>query len=139
MSTYGILQTKLEVIYWYKLLDKIFGKHQSLKNSFFKTLADVAIFSPLEIGLCISWVSYFENQEKAIEDKLREEFGTILMASYIVWFPFGFLCFYIVPVQCRALYIGMVSLGWDMYISFASHNSVKSERIDSVLSKVEVS
>lgn len=139
MSTYGILQTKLEVIYWYKLLDSLFGKQQSIKNSFFKTLADLAFFSPLEIGLCVSWVSYFDSQEKSIKEKLEEEFGTILMANYAYWFPFGFCCFYLVPVQCRALYIGMVSLGWDMYISFASHNTVNKECFEGLLNKIEFS
>jgi hypothetical protein len=126
MFSYGLLQTKLEVVYWYKFLDWVFGKQMSFRSSLLKTITDLLFFAPFEIGLCISWVNYFEDKPAKIMEKLKEEFQTILIASYMVWFPFGFLCFYAVPVHFRALYIGMVSLGWDMYISFASHNSVKN-------------
>lgn len=125
MFSYGIIQTKLEVVYWYKFLDWMYGKQNSFRNSTLKTVTDVAFFVPFEIGLCISWVAYFEDQPVKIMTKLREDFKSVLITSYCIWIPFGFLCFYVIPVQFRALYIGLVSLGWDMYLSFASHNNVK--------------
>ena len=125
MFSYGILQIKLEVIYWYKFLDWMFGKQTSFRISMLKTVTDFAFFVPFEIGLCISWVTFFENKPGKIMIKLKEEFKSILITSFIVWTPFGFFCFYVIPMQYRALYIGLVSLGWDIYLSYASHNSVK--------------
>jgi hypothetical protein len=124
MAAYGLLVTKLEVVYWYKFLDRLFGKQKNIKTSLYKTVTDMIFFAPFEVGFCISWVTYFEGKEMKIMEKLKKEFKSILLASYVIWFPVGFLCFYAVPVRLRALYVGMVSLGWDMYISFASHNNV---------------
>lgn len=125
MGTFGFLETKLEVIYWFHFLDSIIGSKQSMINSLLKTLVDVAIFVPFEIVLCIGWVEIFENRHEMVFERVKREFLDILKMSYLIWVPCGFVCFNFVPVKFRAIYSAGINLVWDTYLSYASHISEK--------------
>jgi len=123
VSSYGFLETVIEGQYWFNFLEKLVGKQVTLKNALFKTILDMIIFGPFEIILFMFWTNYLENSPKPLKEKVREDFFIILFNSYILWVPTSFLCFYVVPIKFRALYMCLVSVSWDTYMSFAAHNS----------------
>lgn len=121
MGLFGYFETKLEIVYWFHYLDKLFGFKQSVKNSFKKTLMDITLFIPVEIVLCIAWVEVVENNSGSVIEKINKNFFDILVMSLSIWGPCSFLCFYLIPIPLRALFSGVINIGWDMYLSFSSH------------------
>lgn len=126
MGVFGYFETVLEIVYWYNFLDKMFGFKQCVRSSIKKTLVDITFFLPFEIILCICWVEAFENNSVSVIDKIKKNFLDILVMSFTIWVPCGFICFYYIPIPLRALFSGVINLGWDMYLTFSSHKIEKN-------------
>ena len=82
----------------------------------------MTIFGPFEIVMFIVWTNYLEKSKQSIWEKMRNDFFIVLFNSYIFWMPTSFLCFYVIPAKYRALYMCLISVTWDTYMSYAAHN-----------------
>lgn len=105
-------------------LEKVVGKQVTFTNALLKTMLDMTIFAPLEIVLFMAWTNYLEKSPTKLISKIKEDFFLVLANGYVFWVPASFLCFYVVPMKHRALYLCILSVLWDTFMSYAAHNSV---------------
>jgi len=124
VSAYGALVSYEEGHVWLGLLERIVGPSMSVRSSLYKTLLDQGLFAPLETSGFMAWTHYMEGHKTCLQDKLRADLPQALSCSYLFWGPVCMVEFLFVPYPLRVLYISMVSVVWDTYLSYAAHNTL---------------
>ncbi len=88
--------------------------------------ADQFVFAPVFVGSIVAAIMALEGHAAEVPDKLRNDLFTIIKSNWAVWVPFQFLNFRFVPVHLQVLASNVVALGWNTYMSWASHNSASA-------------
>ena len=85
--------------------------------------ADQLLFAPFFVGSIVGGIMTLEGHGDAVGNKLKTDLLTIIKSNWAVWVPFQFLNFRFVPVHLQVLASNVVALGWNTYMSWASHNN----------------
>ncbi|XP_076441272.1 mpv17-like protein 2 [Babylonia areolata] len=107
--------------HWYRLLDK-FIHGSNLKAAVKKIAADQAVGGPFFCTTFLIGSGILEG--KKIRDcvkEWREKFLTIYMADWCIWPPAQFINFYFFPPHLRVMYVCMVTLVWNTFLSYMKH------------------
>lgn len=56
--------------------------------------------------------------------KIQADFSTMLVANWSVWIPAQLMNFYFIPLNYRVVFIQVVALFWNMYVSWKANMSV---------------
>jgi len=109
--------------YFYLLLDKFFpGKTPLVILK--KVLLDQILAAPFFALTFIYGASLLEGrslQQCWLEFKMK--FPTIYLFDWLIWPPSQFINFSLVPGQYRVLYVNVVTVIWDIFLSFIKHRS----------------
>lgn len=84
------------------------------------TLARVAldqgVFAPVFIGVFLSSMATMEGG--SVKEKLDKNYKTALTSNYMLW-PFAqAVNFKLVPLEHRVLFVNVISIGWNCYLSY---------------------
>ncbi|KUI62986.1 Protein sym-1 [Cytospora mali] len=101
---------------WFKFL----AKNVNLKSPNGTILARVAldqgVFAPCAIGMFLSSMAVLEGT--SVGDKLDKNYTSALTTNWMVW-PFAqAVNFKMVPLEHRVLFVNVISIGWNCYLSF---------------------
>lgn len=101
---------------WYKFL----AKNVNLKSPNGTILARVAldqgVFAPVFIGVFLSSMATLEGN--SVKEKLDKNYKTALTSNYMLW-PFAqAVNFKVVPLEHRVLFVNVISIGWNCYLSY---------------------
>ena len=78
--------------------------------------ADQGLFAPTFIGVFLSSMAVLEGTPPS--EKLEKSYFEALKSNYLIW-PFVQLVnFKVVPLQHRLLFVNVISIGWNCYLSF---------------------
>ena len=124
VSSFGCVESVVGGHFWLNYLEKIVGKQMTLKNAIYKTAFDMVIFCPIDICLFLLWTNHFDESHYTSLEKIKTDFPFVLANSYIYWVPATFCCFYFIPNKYRVLFVCLISVTWDTFMSFAAHNSI---------------
>ncbi|EHA48664.1 Protein required for ethanol metabolism [Pyricularia oryzae] len=118
---------------WFGILQR----HVVLKNANATILARVAVdqglFAPTFVGVFLSSMAILEGSSP--QEKLKSTYSTALTSNYMLW-PFVQLVnFKFVPLHHRVLFVNVISIGWNCYLSFL--NSGAPNKIDEVIEEGE--
>lgn len=116
--------------YWYKILDMVV-KGSGMKVVVKKIAADQTVAGPFFCTSFLIGSGILEGKSiKACTQEWREKFLTIYMADWCVWPPAQFINFYFLPSHFRVLYVSMVTLCWNTFLSFMKHKDVPYIHLD---------
>lgn len=106
---------------WYSKLDKFLpGNHK--KTVLKKVLADQIIASPSFLFLFFTGIGTLEGKSfKESMDELREKFLIMYLIEWVVWPPAQAINFYVLPPHLRVVYVNMLVLIWDCFLSYMKH------------------
>lgn len=77
---------------------------------------DQLLFAPTFIGVFLTSMAVLEGTPP--RDKLDKSYVPALTTNYMVW-PFVQLVnFKFVPLQHRVLFVNLIAIGWNCYLSF---------------------
>ncbi|XP_063148195.1 mpv17-like protein 2 [Candoia aspera] len=111
--------------YWYLWIDKIIpGKGvQRLKLIVMKVAIDQT-FSPFFGGWYFIIMALLQGHSLANGvDEFRDKFWDYYLVELTVWPGAQLLNFLYLPSQYRVLFVNIVTLGWNVYLSYLKHRS----------------
>jgi protein Mpv17 len=107
---------------WYKILQRhvnVAGRPNATIAA--RVAADQLVFAPVFIGVFLSSMALLEGGSPRA--KLRRSYKDALTANYMLWPAAQGVNFKLVPLEHRVLFVNVVSIGWNCYLSYL--NSAK--------------
>jgi hypothetical protein len=84
-----------------------------------KVLTDQAFFAPA-LNLCvISGLEKMQGKDwTSVWTKLKNTYPDVMRNSYKLWPAVSFINFYVIPLQYRVLFVTVVALFWNIYLTW---------------------
>lgn len=105
-------------LYGFRMLDTKFPG-SSLKSSITKAMLGQIFLFPPFVTLLLTFTAFLDG--KSASQSLKEKWITINTSGLLVWPAANIINFKFVPVQYRVLYVNMIGLGWNTYLSAVAH------------------
>jgi len=125
MGMYGGAMNGICIHAWFLYLDRIFGKH-GWNSVLSKLVADQLVFAPFADSTFLVWAAVLKGGSiQMVMDTAKNNLEQSFIRAYItdctVW-PFANLIgFRLVPTHYRPTFIGVVQLGWQVYMASIGH------------------
>lgn len=76
---------------------------------------DQGVFAPVAIGMFLSSMAVLEGGD--VGEKLDKNYKSALTTNYMVWPFVQAVNFKFVPLDHRVLFVNVISIGWNCYLS----------------------
>ncbi|KAK9818021.1 hypothetical protein WJX72_005807 [[Myrmecia] bisecta] len=111
--------------FWYLTLSRLVTT-PGTPGALMRLGLDQLVFAPIFISTFFASLLTLEGHASAIPAKLRQDLKDAVITNWKIWVPFQFLNFRFVPQNLQVLMANIVALGWNTYLSYASHTAVKN-------------
>lgn len=101
---------------WYSLLQRRVVLSTPRRTMLAQVACDQGLFAPVFIGVFLSSMAVLEGGSPRA--KLEHNYRSAMEANYVVWPAVQMVNFSLVPLQHRVLFVNMVSIAWNSYLSF---------------------
>ncbi len=101
---------------WYKFLQRNVNLASPNATVAARVACDQLLFAPTFIGVFLSSMALLEGGSP--REKLDKNYTTALSSNYLVWPLVQALNFKMVPLEHRVLFVNVVSIGWNCYLSY---------------------
>ncbi len=103
---------------WYKFLQDRITHPNPTRRAFTKMLLDEVIFAPADITTFFITMTLLKgNSFESGVEKVKRDFWTTYKADLMLWPAVQFLNFKYVPMIHRMLFINVVNIAWNTYLS----------------------
>ncbi|KAI6191269.1 Mpv17-like protein 2 [Aphelenchoides bicaudatus] len=110
--------------FWYKFLERKIAGPVTVKLVAKKILADISV-SPIFANVFISGVAFLEGASvKESLAEYRRKFFRVLALDCCVWPPTQSINFGLVPARFRVLYVSIVQLNYNIFLTYIKHNEL---------------
>ena len=110
--------------YWYGGMAKhAWTRGQSMKQITKRVALDQFVWTPV---FFVIWLGGFWSMEAGeintsrLSQQLTDSLPEVMVANWILWIPAQYLNFYACPVKFQVLFVNLIELGWNCYLSFAA-------------------
>eukprot|EP00884_Botryococcus_braunii_P004181 jgi/Botrbrau1/13764/Bobra.0056s0020.1 len=110
--------------FWYLTLSRLVPA-ATTAGALTRLALDQLAFAPIFLATFFVALLTLEGQPGLIQAKLKQDLKPTVIKNWQIWVPFQFLNFRFVPQTLQVLVANFVALGWNTYLSFASHTAVK--------------
>ena len=108
---------------WFRFLQRNVNLRSPNATILARVGMDQGLFAPTFIGIFLSSMAVLEGG--SVKDKLDRSYVPALTANYMIW-PFVQLVnFKFVPLHHRVLFVNVISIAWNCYLSFLNSSSGK--------------
>ncbi|XP_071442460.1 mitochondrial inner membrane protein Mpv17-like [Hetaerina americana] len=111
---------------WYGFLDKHIAKRKTGTTAVLKKVfVDQAVFAPNFLACFVVLLGALEMKPwTSIREKLERDYLDILITNYKVWPAVQIVNFYFMPLQYQVLFVQLVALFWNTYLSWKTNMPV---------------
>ncbi|XP_066993584.2 mpv17-like protein 2 [Anabrus simplex] len=107
---------------FYKWLDRIVPK-RDFPSITKKIVLDQLIASPMCLVIFFVGLGLFEKHEASrIISEMKSKFLIIYTVDWIVWPPVQMINFYYLPPKYRVIYVNIVTMLYDVFLSYVKHD-----------------
>ncbi|KAK4193400.1 hypothetical protein QBC35DRAFT_481481 [Podospora australis] len=102
---------------WFKFLSRKVNFPSSPRKTMLARVAvDQGVFAPTFIGIFLSSMAVLEGGSP--KEKLEKNYWPALSTNYLIWPWVQMVNFTFVPLQHRVLFVNVISIGWNCYLSY---------------------
>ncbi|TEB31745.1 hypothetical protein FA13DRAFT_341993 [Coprinellus micaceus] len=112
---FGPLMTK-----WYEFLNFRLKFPSPTKALVYRVWLDQAILTPVGITFFYGSMSTLEGKPERAWERIKEAYVPTLVRNWAVFVPTQIVNFTLVPPHLRMVVVGVVSLFWNTYLSYAN-------------------
>uniref|UniRef100_A0A834VI41 Mitochondrial inner membrane protein Mpv17 n=2 Tax=Sarcoptes scabiei TaxID=52283 RepID=A0A834VI41_SARSC len=119
-ALFGLLYVGPSVTYWYRFLDRSFGRSKSIRlKPWQKLIVDQSFFNPA-INFFALIILGVLDQKKSTEivENIQKNYLDIMIASYKIWPLVQLINFYLIPLNYRSVFVAAFSLAWNSYYTW---------------------
>ncbi|KIY69563.1 hypothetical protein CYLTODRAFT_225662 [Cylindrobasidium torrendii FP15055 ss-10] len=104
---------------WFQFLGRIQSK-SPLRGTFVKVWLDQAVMAPMAVGVFFSSIALLEGKPNEIVPRLKDKYRQTVLMNWGVFIPTQMVNFWVVPPHLRFVFMGVVSLFWNTYLSYVN-------------------
>ncbi|KAJ3336060.1 hypothetical protein HDU93_003799 [Gonapodya sp. JEL0774] len=139
LASYGLLVAAPLTHFWYILLDHVLGSSMSGDVAIAKVAVDQILMAPVSTAIFFAYQGMLQQwTRRRIQAKLEQDLWPTLVANWALWPVVLLVSFMLVPLDFRVLWMNVVGLGWNTYLSLAQERSADSDGDGIELSNVDV-
>lgn len=101
---------------WFKFLARNVNLRSANATIAARVALDQGVFAPCAIGMFLSSMAVLEGG--SVGEKLDKNYRTALTSNYMVWPFVQAVNFKMVPLEHRVLFVNVISIGWNCYLSY---------------------
>lgn len=116
---------------WYRFISSRINFRDIRKTLLARVACDQLVFAPVATGVFLSSMALLEGADP--RQKLNERYFTALRTNYLVWPMAQFVNFKFVPVQHQLLFVNVLNLGWNCFLSCLNSGSKETIQHSHVL------
>ncbi|XP_023231109.1 protein Mpv17-like [Centruroides sculpturatus] len=106
---------------WYTVLEKFVGV-KGATSGLKKMLLDQTVFAPIFLINFVTIMGILQNETSTeIKKRIQRDYVTILMSNYKLWPTVQLFTFYVIPFQFRVIFVNVVAIFWNSYLSWKSN------------------
>jgi protein Mpv17 len=101
-----------------------------------RVAVDQGVFAPTFIGVFLSSMAVLEGTSPT--EKLQRSYSEALLTNWMIWPFVQMVNFKFMPLQHRLLFVNVISIGWNCYLSFLNSSSEGKGKVEEEKEKREV-
>eukprot|EP00462_Mataza_sp_D1_P017803 CAMPEP_0175153486 /NCGR_PEP_ID=MMETSP0087-20121206/19766_1 /TAXON_ID=136419 /ORGANISM="Unknown Unknown, Strain D1" /LENGTH=268 /DNA_ID=CAMNT_0016440175 /DNA_START=19 /DNA_END=825 /DNA_ORIENTATION=+ len=105
---------------WYGVLNRVFVS-QTTAGAVTRMAADQAVFAPLFIPVIFGYIFAVEGRLGDLEQHLRNNWWDTTLTNWTLWIPAQFITFRFIPANFQVIFVNIVALAWNTYVSWKGH------------------
>ncbi|XP_036607075.1 protein Mpv17 isoform X1 [Trichosurus vulpecula] len=108
---------------WYRVLDRLIPGNTKM-DALKKVVADQGCFAPCFFGCLLPLIGALNGlSAKDNWAKVRQDYPDVLISNYYIWPTVQLVNFYLIPLLYRLAFVQCISVFWNTYVSWKSHQS----------------
>ncbi|KAL2180196.1 uncharacterized protein P884DRAFT_236743 [Thermothelomyces heterothallicus CBS 202.75] len=116
MALYGGVVFGPAAATWFRLLSRHVNLRSPTATMLARVACDQGIFAPTFIGVFLGSMAVLEGGSP--RDKLARSYKDALLTNWAIWPFVQMVNFKLVPLQHRLLFVNVISIGWNCYLSY---------------------
>ncbi|EIM91828.1 uncharacterized protein STEHIDRAFT_70249 [Stereum hirsutum FP-91666 SS1] len=138
LSLYGGAFFGPPVTKWFQFLGRLQFASPT-KAVVYRTFLDQSLMAPLAVGWFFTSMTFLEGKGVAeVQDRLSKSYVPTVFRNWCVFIPTQILNFSIMPPQLRFVFVGVVSLFWNTYLSAVNAADAAKEELGVIAPVVEM-
>lgn len=101
---------------WFRLLARHVNLGTPTTTMLARVAVDQGVFAPTFIGVFLSSMAVLEGGSP--REKLERSYKDALLTNWAIWPFVQMVNFKLVPLQHRLLFVNVISIGWNSYLSY---------------------
>ncbi|KAK3300189.1 uncharacterized protein B0H64DRAFT_380226 [Chaetomium fimeti] len=130
MALYGGVVFGPAAATWFKFLSARVNMGSANTTMLARVAVDQGVFAPTFIGVFLSSMAVLEGTSPA--EKLQRSYSEALLTNWMIWPFVQMVNFKLVPLQHRLLFVNVISIGWNCYLSFLNSSGDAKREVEEV-------
>ncbi|GAB1310244.1 Protein required for ethanol metabolism [Madurella fahalii] len=101
---------------WFKFLQRNVNLRSANATILARVACDQLIFAPTFIGVFLSSMAVLEGG--SVKEKIDKSYSSALTTNWMIWPFVQMVNFKVVPLEHRVLFVNVISIGWNCYLSY---------------------
>ncbi|KAL2135514.1 hypothetical protein VTI74DRAFT_8245 [Chaetomium olivicolor] len=101
---------------WFRFLQRHVNLRSPNATMLARVACDQGIFAPTFIGVFLGSMAVLEGSSP--QEKLGKNYWDALKTNWMIWPFVQMVNFKLVPLQHRLLFVNVISIGWNCYLSY---------------------